>query len=59
MYLVEPTSPIENDPNLTDKKYPGNPSKSYRYPDSLKVLGEASNWQPPLKEVKAMKENLE
>ncbi len=32
IYIVEPTGPFEDDPNLTDKKFPGNPTKSYRYP---------------------------
>jgi hypothetical protein len=37
IYMVEPTGPIEDDPNLTDKKYPGNPTKSYRARDPLRV----------------------
>ena len=60
IYLVEPTGPIEDDPNLTDKKYPGNPTKSYRSQDSLRVLGEVSDWQGHSPEqLKAMKDHLE
>ena len=45
IYIVEPTGPIEDDPNLTDKKYPGNPTKSYRTQDPLRVTGEVKDWQ--------------
>ena len=49
IYTVEPTGPIEDDPNLTDKKYPGNPTKSYRSREPLRVTGEVTHWQghPP------------
>lgn len=49
IYVVEPTGPIENDPNLTDKKFPGNPTRSYRTRDPLRVVGEVTDWQahPP------------
>jgi rifampin ADP-ribosylating transferase len=49
IYLVEPTGPIVDDPNLTDKKFPGNPTLSYRSRDPLRVVGEVTNWQghPP------------
>ena len=40
IYLVEPTGPFMDDPNLTDKKYPGNPTKSYRSREPLRVVGE-------------------
>lgn len=40
IYLVEPTGPIEDDPNLTDKKFPGNPTMSYRSKHPFKVVGE-------------------
>lgn len=43
IYIVEPTGPIEDDPNLTDKKYPGNPTKSYRSRNPLRVLGEITD----------------
>ena len=60
IYIVEPTGPIEDDPNLTDKKYPGNPTKSYRSRKPLRVTGEVTDWQGHSAEVlKAMKDNLE
>jgi rifampin ADP-ribosylating transferase len=60
IYMVETTGPIEDDPNLTDKKYPGNPTKSYRSRDPLRVTGELTNWQGHSpEELKAMKDNLE
>jgi hypothetical protein len=59
IYLVEPTGPIENDPNLTDKKFPGNPTKSYRSKAPFKVVGEITIWQGHSPEqVKAMKDAL-
>ncbi len=45
IYIVEPTGPIEDDPNLTDKKFPGNPTKSYRSLHPLRVIGEVAEWQ--------------
>jgi rifampin ADP-ribosylating transferase len=45
IYIVEPTGPIEDDPNLTDKKFPGNPTRSYRTRDPLRVIGEIAEWQ--------------
>ncbi len=45
IYVVEPTGPIEDDPNLTDKKFPGNPTRSYRTRDPLRVIGEIIDWQ--------------
>src|SRR5665811_39746 len=60
IYIVEPTGPIMDDPNLTDKKYPGNPTKSYRSREPLRVMGEVTDWQGHSPEVlKAMKDNLE
>ena len=59
IYLVEPTGPIEDDPDLTDKKFPGNPTKSYRSTHPFKVVGEVTVWQGhPAGQVKAMKEHL-
>lgn len=59
IYLVEPTGPIENDPNLTDKKFPGNPTLSYRSAHPFKVVGEIGVWQGHAPEqIKAMKEGL-
>src|SRR5688572_30408746 len=45
IYIVEPSGPIEDDPNLTDKKFPGNPTKSYRSRHGLRVVGEVKDWQ--------------
>ncbi len=45
IYRVEPTGPIEDDPNLTDKKFPGNPTKSYRTQQPLRVVGEVLDWE--------------
>lgn len=60
IYVVEPTGSFEDDPNLTDKKFPGNPTKSYRSLHSLKVVGEVVNWQGHTPEkLKAMKDSVE
>lgn len=49
IYVVEPTGPFEDDPNLTDKRFPGNPTRSYRSREPLRVLGEVTDWvgHPP------------
>src|SRR5258705_8837961 len=44
VYLVEPTGNFENDPNVTDKKFPGNPTRSYRAEAPLKIVGEVTDW---------------
>lgn len=44
VYVVEPTGPFENDPNVTDKKFPGNPTRSYRSSAPLKIIGEITDW---------------
>lgn len=44
VYIVEPTGSIENDPNVTDKKFPGNPTRSYRSTAPLRVIGEVADW---------------
>ncbi|WP_417564740.1 NAD(+)--rifampin ADP-ribosyltransferase [Microbacterium sp.] len=44
VYLVEPTGPFEDDPNVTDKKFPGNPTRSYRSRDPLRVVEEIAEW---------------
>jgi rifampin ADP-ribosylating transferase len=60
IYMVEPTGPIADDPNLTDKKFPGNPTKSYRSRDSLRVTGEVTDWKGHSpEELKTMKDHLE
>ena len=44
VYIVEPTGSFENDPNVTDKKFPGNPTRSYRTLEPLKIVGELTEW---------------
>jgi hypothetical protein len=44
VYIVEPTGCFENDPNVTDKKFPGNPTRSYRSQEPLKIVGEVTDW---------------
>lgn len=44
VYIVEPTGDFENDPNVTDKKFPGNPTRSYRSQEPLKIVGEVTDW---------------
>ena len=44
IYVVEPTGEFEDDPNVTDKKFPGNPTRSYRSREPLRVLGEVTDW---------------
>jgi len=45
VYVVEPTGEFENDPNVTDKKFPGNPTRSYRSRFPLRILGEIETWE--------------
>jgi hypothetical protein len=60
IYIVDSTGPIEDDPNLTDKKYPGNPTRSYRSQHPLRVTGELMDWQGhSAEQIKVMKDNLE
>ena len=59
IYLVEATGPLEDDPNLTDKKFPGNPTLSYRSTHPFKVVGEVTVWQShPREQLEAMKASL-
>lgn len=59
IYIVEPTGPIEEDPNLTNKRFRGNPTKSYRSREPLRVIGEVTQWQGHSPEaIKAMKDGL-
>jgi rifampin ADP-ribosylating transferase len=44
VYAVEPTGPFENDPNVTDKKFPGNPTRSYRSTAPLRIVSEVADW---------------
>jgi len=45
VYIVEPTGSFENDPNVTDKKFPGNPTRSYRSTTPLRIVGEVTEWE--------------
>ena len=47
VYIVEPTGEFENDPNVTDKKFPGNLTRSYRSQEPLKIIGEETEWTKP------------
>ncbi len=59
IYVVEPTGPIEDDPNLTDKKFPGNPTLSYRSRDPVRVIAEVTKWQGhPPERLQQMKDGL-
>ncbi len=59
IYFVEPTGEIEDDPNLTDKKFPGNPTKSYRSRAPLRVIGELWEWQGHAPDVlQTMRDNV-
>ena len=60
VYMVEPTGNYESDPNLTDKKFPGNPTRSYRSEFPLKITGEALDWvKPKPEELQKFREKLE
>lgn len=60
IYVVEPTGAIEDDPNLTNKRFPGNPTLSYRSRDPLRVVGEIAEWtgHPP-ERLREMRDHLE
>ena len=59
IYAVVPTGPLEDDPNLTDKKFPGNPTLSYRSREPLRIVGEVVGWQGhPPEQLAAMKANV-
>jgi hypothetical protein len=45
IYIVEPLGDFENDPNVTDKRFPGNPTRSYRSKSPLKIVAELSSWE--------------
>ncbi len=59
VYIVEPTGSFENDPNVTNKKFPGNPTRSYRSQEPLKIVGELTDWvrQTP-EQLQAWREKL-
>ena len=59
IYMVEPTGPIMDDPNLTNARYPDNPTKSYRSREPLRVTGEVTDWQGHSPEtIQAMKDRI-
>ena len=60
IYIVEPTGAFEDDPNLTDKKFPGNPTRSFRSREPLRIVGELVDWvgHPPEK-IEAMRAALD
>lgn len=59
IYTVEPTGPFEDDPNLTDQKFPGNVTASYRSVYPLRVTGEVKGWVGhPVEQLEQMKANL-
>ena len=59
IYIVEPTGPIADDPDLTNSRYPGNPTKSYRSREPLRVTGEVTDWQGHSPEtIQAMKDRI-
>jgi Rifampin ADP-ribosyl transferase len=59
IYVVEPTGPIMDDPNLTDKRFPGNPTLSYRSREPLRVIAEVINWQGhPPERLQQMKDSV-
>ena len=59
IYCVEPTGDIEDDPNLTDQKFPGNPTRSYRTRKPLRIVGEVLNWEGHAQEeLQSMRDHL-
>ena len=59
VYVVEPTGPFEDDPNLTNKKFPGNITRSYRTRHPVRIVGVVDDWQPhPHEVVQAMLDSL-
>lgn len=60
IYVVEPSGPVEDDPNLTDQRFPGNPTRSYRSRHPLRVIDEVTGWRGHAPEqLRAMRESLE
>jgi hypothetical protein len=60
VYIVEPTGAYENDPNVTDKKFPGNPTRSYRSSAPITVVGEVTDWtRLTPEELRAWRDRLE
>ena len=60
IYIVEPTGPFEDDPNLTNKKFPGNPTQSYRTREPLRIVGVVEDWDGhPTEVLQGMLDSLE
>lgn len=60
IYLVEPTGELEDDPDLTNQRFPGNPTRSYRSRNPFKVVGEVTIWQGhSMEQIQAMKKGIE
>jgi rifampin ADP-ribosylating transferase len=60
VYVVEPTGTFEDDPNLTNKRFPGNPTRSYRTRDALRIVAEVEDWQEhPPETIRQMLDHLE
>ena len=59
IYIVEPTGAVEDDPNVTDKRFPGNPTLSFRTKEPVRIVGEITDWvgHPP-EQLKAMRDTL-
>lgn len=59
IYQVQPTGPFEDDPNLTDKRFPGNPTRSYRTRQALRVVAEIADWEGhPAEVLEQMRDRL-
>src|SRR5699024_1645480 len=59
VYVVEPTGPLEDDPNVTDQRFPGNPTRSYRTLEPVRVVRELEDWPRHSEEsVRAMRASL-
>ena len=60
IYIVEPTGAIEDDPNVTNKRFPGNPTKSYRSRHPFRIIGEVADWNGHSPDrLKEMRDHLE
>ena len=59
IYVVEPTGEFEDDPNLTDKRFPGNPTRSFRSSEPVLVVGELADWEGhSAEQIQAMRNGL-
>jgi rifampin ADP-ribosylating transferase len=59
IYQVEPTGPLQDDPNLTDQRFPGNPTRSFRTREPVRVVGEVFDWQGhPPEVLQAMRDHV-